>query len=189
MLFFALGNASTYAADVDCNTHNPEIKPAGGDGSVILLSWCRVASITGYPNPNAYPGLFYNAGAAPKKMMRGIAITSPTTTNSLRTFNGIAMPTVANHGTTVPTVSSCAALTYVTEEPIVTGDHYCVKFTDGTDTGYIYAYWNGTTLSIPTPPAATSASAAPATIFNWGLLIISFLFVGIWGYRQYNTRL
>lgn len=194
-LFLLLGSAPAYAADVDCNTHNPEVKTAGS--IIYILTWCRANTVTSFPVPNAHLGLSYQPAippSVPTAIISGTAAgAAPSTANSLRSFNTVSVPTVANHSTTPPTLSSCAALSYTATTPAVANNYYCAKFTDGTDTGYIYGYWNGTTLSLsgppapPTPPAATSASAAPETFFNWGLFIISFLFIGFWGYRQYST--
>jgi len=172
-LFFILGNTAVYAADVDCNTHNPEVKTAGS--LIYMFTWCRANIVTGFPVSNAHLGLSYQpADPTTGAIISGTAAgAAPSTANSLRSFNTVNIPTVANHGTTAPSVSSCAALTYTAATPAVGNNYYCAKFTDGTDTGYIYMYWNGTNMSTsaPSTPAATSASVnlldtAPSVYFS-----------------------
>jgi len=169
-----------YAVDVDCNQRNPELKVT------ILNSWCRASIIIGYPIPNAHFGLQYKSNV---NQIVGTAIgDAPSTPAHLRSFGTVAPPSVADHGTTPATASSCATLTTYSAAGIgitpVANHYYCTKFTDGTDTGYLYFYWNGTAASLSAPAVSASITLKP---FYWVFFIAGFLFIGLWGQRQYSV--
>jgi len=155
----AFASSQVYAANIDCSTDLITGILGGFFGSLYGSCVC---------GGDGYPG-FIVAGTVYAYKDSAVLPAAPLPARDIGTWSGNK---IVNMGTTAPTFASCIAATYVAiDVPAVTNNWYCAKFVGGTDTGYMFAKWDGSTLVAPSPPPPTaptglSATAASATQIN-----------------------
>jgi len=155
LLASAFASSQVYAADIDCTTDL--ITGTLGTYANSLYGSCI------FPSSPVHPGLLELSAQIYAAVQNSVSLAAPLPAHDLGVWSNNY---IVNMGTTAPTLADCIAATYtVNSRPAVTNNWYCAKFVGATDTGYMFAKWDGSVLVAPSPPptAPTAPTGLTAT--------------------------